>query len=172
MDSRLPKLVFVIMAAAAAVYFSSSYAKLPETVATHFSRNGTPGNWQPKSVLMWTLVAATVVPAVLIFGVPAIVRALPVAVVNVPNKDYWLSGDRAEQTQEFLAGWFGWFGCVVFLLMLYVFNFVVLWNLHPGDRRDADSLAWGIGGFGLFTVVWVLRLIVHFVRKPDGTARI
>jgi uncharacterized membrane protein len=167
-DSRLPKLIFVVLAAIAAVYFWSMYAQLPETVATHFSGTGTPGNWQPKSVLMWTLVAVSVIPAVLVFGVPAIVRALPAALVNIPNREYWLSGERAEQTQEFLAGWFGWFGCAVFLLMLWVFHFVVQWNLHPGDGRNADQLMWGVGAFGLFTAVWVLRLPLHFAGRPSS----
>jgi uncharacterized membrane protein len=165
MDSRLPKLIFVAMAAFAAVYFSSEYARLPEMVATHFSGNGTPGNWQPKNVLMWTLVVVTVIPTVLVFGVPAIVKALPAATVNLPNKQYWLSGERAAETQEFLAGWFGWFGCAAFLLMLWVFHFVVQWNLHPGDRLNADQLGWGVGAFAVFTVVWVLRLPLHFAQK-------
>lgn len=168
MDSRLPKLVFVVLAVIAAIYFSSWYAQLPETVATHFIGNGTPGNWQPKNVLMWTLVAVTVIPAVLVFGVPAILKAVPMATVNLPNKQYWLSEERAAQTQEFLAVWFAWFGCVVFLLMLWVFNFVIQWNLHPGDRPSAEKLEWGIGAFATFTVIWVLRLMVHFARKPDA----
>jgi len=171
MDSRLPKLLFVVMAAFAAVYFSSEYAKLPEMVATHFSGNGAPGNWQPKSVLMWTLVVMTAVPAVLVFGVPAIVKALPAATVNIPNKQYWLSEEHVAETQGFLAGWFAWFGCAVLLLMLYAFNFVVQWNLHLGDRPSADTLMWGIGAFATFTVMWVLRLMVHFAGKPEGTAK-
>lgn len=165
MDSRWPKLVFVALAVLAAVYFSSWYARLPETVATHFSGNGTPGNWQPKSMLMWTLVVVTVIPAVLVFGVPAIVKALPMATVNLPNKQYWLRGERAAPTQEFLAGWFGWFGCAVFSLTLWVFNFVMQWNLHPGDRRNADHLMWGVAAFAAFTVVWVLRLPLHFAGR-------
>ena len=172
MDSRLPKLFFVLMVVIAAIYFSALYPKLPEMVATHFSGNGTPGNWQPKSVLMWTLVAAMVIPAVLIFGMPVILKALPAAAVNIPNKQYWLSGEHAAETQEFLAGWFAWFGCAVLLLMLWVFNFVVQWNLHPGDRRDADSLVWGIGAFGAFTVVWVLRIALHFGQGSGGPAKI
>lgn len=165
MDSRLPKMLFVLIAAVATVYFSSLYGKLPEELATHFSGNGTPGNWQPKSVLMWTLVVVTVIPAVLVFGVPAIIKALPGAAVNIPNKQYWLSGERAAETQEFLAGWFGWFGCAVFLLTLWVFNYVMQWNLHPGDRQNSDSSMWGIGAFTVFMVVWMLRLPLHFARK-------
>jgi len=157
------------MAVIAAIYFSALYPKLPEMVATHFSGNGTPGNWQPKSVLMWTLVAAMVIPAVLIFGMPVILKALPAATVNIPNKQYWLSGEHAGETQEFLAGWFAWFGCAVLLLMLYVFNFVVQWNLHPGEQRSADGLAWLVYGFIGFTIVWVLRLMMHFARKPRAS---
>jgi uncharacterized membrane protein len=169
-DSRLPKLVFVMLAVVAAVYFSSLYGQLPEMVATHFSGNGTPGNWQPKSVLMWTLVAVTVIPAAFVFGVPAILRVLPAATVNLPNKQYWLSGDRAAETQEFLTGWFGWFGCAVFSLTLWVFNFVMQWNLHPGERRNADNIMWGVGALAAFTAAWVLRLMVHFAGQRSSSS--
>jgi hypothetical protein len=103
----------------------------------------------------------------LVFGVPAILRVLPAASVNIPNKQYWMSGERAAETQEFLAGWFAWFGCAVYFMILFVFHYVMQWNLHPEARPSGDSLMWGVYAFAAFTVVWVLRLPLHFTRKRD-----
>jgi uncharacterized membrane protein len=164
MDARLPKLLFVLMVVFAAVYFSSVYGKLPEVVATHFAASGRANGWQEKSGFLAGFVMLNVIPALLVFGVPAIVRALPPELVNVPNKQYWMSGERAGDTQAFLAGWFAWFGCAVYCMILYVFHYVMQFNLHPEARPSGDSLMWGIGTFGVFTVVWVLRIPFHFAR--------
>ena len=172
MDSRLPKLLYLVMAVFAAIYFSSLQAKLPEMVATHFSADGTPGNWQPKSGFLGTFVLVTVMPAVLVFGVSAIIKALPAQLVNLPNKEYWLSGERAAETREFLAAWFGWFGCAVYFVILFAMNYAAQSNLHPGERPSAETMMWVVYGFAAFTVLWVLRIPLHFARKPDATGRV
>jgi uncharacterized membrane protein len=170
MDSRLPKLVFVLMAVIAAVYFSSLYAKLPEVIATHFTANGTPGNWQPKSEFGRAFILVTVIPAVLVFGVPALIKVLPAQLVNLPNKQYWLNGDRAAETQEFLGAWFGWFGCAVYFMILLAMNYAAQANLHPGERPSSATMQWVVYAFAGFTVAWVLRLMARFARRPGSDA--
>jgi uncharacterized membrane protein len=167
-DARLPKLLFVLMVAFAAVYFSSVYAKLPEVVASHFNASGRANGWQPKTEFLTTFIVLNVIPTFLVFGVPAIIRVLPPVRLNVPNKQYWMSEERVGQMQNFLTGWFAWFGCAVYGMMLYVFHYVIQWNLHAGAQPSGDSLIWGIGVFGMFTVVWVLRVVLHFARKAAG----
>ena len=168
MDSRLPRVLYFVMVLLAAIYFSLLYAKLPEVVATHFSANGTPGNWQPKSGFLGMFVLMSVVPAVLVFGVPALIKALPPSLVNLLNKEYWLSEERADETQEFLGAWFGWFGCAVYFMILFAMNYAMQANLHPGERPSAETMMWMVYGFAGFTLVWVLRIPLHFVRKPGA----
>ena len=157
------------MAVFAGIYFSTLHAKLPAMVATHFSANGTPGNWQPKGGLLGIFVLMTAIPAVLVFGVPAIIKALPPSLVNLPNKAYWLSEERAAGTQEFLGAWFGWFGCAVYLMILFAWNYAMQANLHPGERPSAETMSWMVRGFAVFTVVWVARIPWHFARKASSS---
>jgi len=69
--SRLPKLVFVLLAVWAAFYFSSLYAQLPEVMASHFNARGVPNGWQTKSAFFSVLVGVSVLAAVIGFAILA-----------------------------------------------------------------------------------------------------
>lgn len=172
MDSRLPKLLFLLMAVFAAVYFSSMYAKLPEVVASHFDAYGNPNGWESKQVFLGFFVGATLIPVVLVFAVPAIIKAIPVDLINLPNKRYWLSAERATETLDFLTSRFAWFGCAVYGLMLFVFRYAVQSNLEPHDRPDPNSIWIALGLFATLATVWAVLLGLRFARTPDASAKL
>lgn len=154
------------MATLAAIYFSSVYPQLPETVAMHFNASGVADNYQPKSGFLDTLIAVTSAVAVLVFGVPAIIKILPAQLANLPNKQYWLSPERVADTQEFFSAWFAWFGCAVYFMAVFAFNYAVQFNLHPDNPPSPGRMIWMLSAFIAFTVFWVLRLPLHFARVP------
>lgn len=169
MDSRLPKLLFVVLALFAAVYFSSLYAKLPEVVASHFDAYGNPNGWASKQSFLVFFIGVSVIPAVLVFGVPAIIKGIPIDLINLPNKRYWLSPERSAQTLDFLASRFAWFGCAVYGLMLFVFHYAVQFNLHPQDRPDPNAMWMALGAFAGLAAIWTVSFVIHFGRMPDET---
>lgn len=172
MDSRLPKLLFVLLAVFAAVYFSSMYARLPEVVASHFDAYGNPNGWESKQVFLAFFIGVTLIPVVLVFVVPAIIKAIPVELINLPNKRYWLSPERSAETLDFLTSRFAWFGCAVYGLMLFVFRYAVQSNLQPHGRPDPNSIWMALGIFAALATVWAVLLGLHFARTPDASAKL
>lgn len=172
MDSRLPKLLFVTLAVFAAAYFYTVYDKLPEVVASHFDAYGNPNGWASKQAFLLFFIGVSAVPAALVFVVPAIFKALPVELMNLPNKRYWLSAERSAKTLDFLTSRFAWFGCAVYGLMLYVFDYAVRTNLHPEHRPDPNSMWIALIVFAAFAAVWSVLLALHFARTPDASVKL
>jgi uncharacterized membrane protein len=168
MDSRLPKLIFVLLVLLAAVHFSRLYPLLPDVVASHFGERGNPNGWQAKQIFFAFFVGVSVIATVFTFGIPALVRALPVQLFNLPNKQYWLTGQRREASLEFISGWFGWYGCAMFLLEWYVFEFAIQANLRPERVEHPERLLYVILAFLAFTIAWIARIVVHFSGPPEG----
>jgi len=169
--SSLPKLVFVLLAVGAALYFSSFYAQLPEVVASHFNRGGVANGWQTKSAFFGVLVAVSLLAAVVGFGIPRIIISLPMELINLPNKRYWLAPEHISDTMEFLKRFFAWFGCAVFTVILVTFDYAVQSNLHPDHRPDTAPMWYLLAGFLVFVVVSIARMSLRFGRVPQQNIR-
>jgi serine/threonine-protein kinase len=168
--SRLPKLVFVLLAVWAAFYFSSLYAQLPEVMASHFNARGVPNGWQTKSAFFSVLVGVSVLAAVIGFAIPRVISALPPEYVNLPNKGYWLAPEQRAETMDFLTGYFAWFGCTLFAVILISINFALQANLHPERRPDATPMFFVLASFLAFAIVGTIRMVKRFAPPPPDNS--
>ncbi|MFI5095180.1 MAG: DUF1648 domain-containing protein [Candidatus Acidiferrum sp.] len=165
-DSKLPKTIFIVLAVFAAIYFWSNYAQLPNIVASHFNARGVANGWQPKSVFFAFFVGAVAIAAFLTFGVLAIFSKMPIAMINLPHKEYWLAPERRAETLARLNGSFAWFGCAVLLVVTTAVNYAIRQNLHPGGTLGTLLLLCVLGGFLVFAVSFSIRMLTHFGRVP------
>jgi hypothetical protein len=170
-DSRLPRFIFGLLVLFAVVHFWRLYAQLPDVVAAHFDSGGTPNGWQTKSVFFAFFAGAVAIAAFLTFGIPAIFSKLPMSLINLPHREYWLAPERRAETLAFLDSSFAWFGCVVLLVVIDAVNYAIGRNLHPGAQLDPPVPIYVLGGFFAFTILWSIRLLTHFAQIPrDGLA--
>ena len=171
MDSRLSKLSFAMLAGYAAIHFASYYSQLPDVVASHFNALGVANGWQTKSAFFAVFVGVSVLAALIGFGIPRIISAMPPQLINLPNKDYWLAPDHLAETQTFLNNYFAWFGCAVFLVIILTFDYAIQSNLHPENRPDISGMWYILAGFLAFVAVWIIRLLTRFLRTPQEKLR-
>jgi len=136
------------------------YRDLPPTVASHFDARGNPNGWMSKE--MFVIVEA----AILIFVVgqfllvPFLVRRLPNSLINLPNREYWLSDEHREETLSIVGSYFEIFGAAILVFFIVVNQFVYQANV---SKTNLSSSMWFIVvGFLVFTLVWLIKLIREF----------
>jgi drug/metabolite transporter (DMT)-like permease len=113
----------------------------------------------------------SVLAAVVGFGIPRIITSLPPELINLPNKRYWLAPERRAETMDFLNGYFAWFGCALFAVILLTINFAIQANLHPDRRPDATSMWFVLSGFLLFAILGTVRMLKRFGPPPQQNIR-
>ncbi len=110
----------------------------------------------------------SVLAAAVGFGIPRIIATLPLQLINLPNKRYWLAPEHLAETMEFLGAYFAWFGCAVLLIMILTFDYAIQSNLHPSNRPDISRMWYLLAGFSAFIIVWIARMFMRFGRPPEG----
>ena len=172
MDSRPPKLLFVLLASFAAIYFWSIYNQLPDVVASHFDARGVANGWQTKSLFFEFFVGAVAIAAFLTFGIPAIFSRLPPQLINLPHKEYWLAPERRAETLARMNRTFAWFGCAVLVVVTTAVNYAIGQNLHPQGPAGTFLLLGVLLGFLVFAITSSVRMLTHFSRVPPGGAAV
>ena len=135
-NTRLPNSIFFALILVAAVQLNYYAQRLPEIVGSHFSTRGSASAWQTKFAFLSVELVIIVLAAIISFGVPRLIAAMPASAINLPNKDFWLSPERREETFYFLRTQMAWFGCALLAFLLYVMELVFRANLRTPPRRD------------------------------------
>jgi uncharacterized membrane protein len=165
--TRLPSSIFFLLVVLGAGQFAYYAPRIPEVLGSHFARGGFVNGWQTKAAFFSTELAMIVLATVVSFGIPRIIAAVPVSLINLPHKEYWLASERREDTLAYIRLWSAWFGCGLLAFMLFAMELVFRANLHSPPQFDNAAFAPALLAFVAFDTLLVIRLIVHFSRTPD-----
>jgi uncharacterized membrane protein len=157
-----PALVLVLFYACFLAFWAWSGPQLPERVATHFNGSGEPNGWMSRSTSQnFMLIFGLVFPLFVVL-LSSIVRFLPVSVINLPHREYWLAPERREETIDYLLWHSLWFACLSVCFVIGMQYSIVKANQQTPPHLDTSFLLRMAGLFLAGTVVWVLILIQRF----------
>lgn len=162
--TRLPNSVFFMLVVLGAVQLFYYMARLPDVLASHFGRTGSVNAWQTKTAFFALEIAMIVMATVVSFGIPRIMEAMPVSLINLPHKDFWFSPERRDQTLAYMRVWAAWLGCALLAFLLFVMELVFRANLQTPPRLNMAAFVPALLAFVAFDTIAVLRLILHFSR--------
>ena len=161
---RRPAFVLALLYGCFIACLIFSVPQLPERVATHFDGSGQANGWMSRSThlrfMAWFGVGFPLLVVVLCF----LVRYLPVHLINIPRRDYWLAAERRGETCAYLLRQSLWFACLELLFLLGIHFLIVQANRRP-EAQLSTPLILGLGGaFVAGTLIWSVNLIRHFRR--------
>jgi len=166
LNTRLPNSIFFALVALGAVQLSYYAPRIPEILGSHFSGGGFVNGWQTKAAFFGTELAMIILATVVSFGIPRIIAAAPVALINLPHKEYWLAPEQREGTLVYIRVWSAWFGCGLLTFLLFAMELVFRANLHTPPQFNNAAFIPALLVFVAFDTMLVLRLILYFSRTP------
>jgi hypothetical protein len=114
-------------------------------------------------VELTVIVVATIVS----FAVPRLITAMPASAINLPNKEFWLSPERREETFLFLRAQMARFGCVLLAFLLFVMELVFRANLQTPPRLNNAAFVPALVAFIVFSMSWTASFVVHFYKTES-----
>mgnify|MGYP000982640530 CR=1 FL=1 len=111
--TRTPTIIFLALCAGFLLYLFSSASQLPQCVASHFNAAGEANGWMSRSAyVIFTSVFGLCLP-LFIIGVFFTIRFMPVSIISLPNRDYWLAPERRVETNAYFMRQALWLACII-----------------------------------------------------------
>jgi uncharacterized membrane protein len=159
--SRILFILAILLCLVQAAYY---YPLLPDRVASHFGASGQPDAWSGKDTFLKIYLIAVAFIAILFSGMGFILRKTPSSLINLPNKDYWLSPERRQETLDLLSRQFFSFGSATLLLLLDIFH--QAFRVHLGKALTLEHPVASIVVYIGFSTFLSIGLIAKFKRRP------
>lgn len=143
------------------------YPILPDTVAIHFGFDGIANNWSNKLDFMFIIGGVMLFLTLVFFGLTLLIRKIPDSMINLPNKEYWLSPERRNSTLDAMVLFLNEIGSRTLLLLAVVFELTCRTNASSIQQLDSQTFLIVLGMY-LFGVVVPIVYFVKKFTKPEA----
>jgi hypothetical protein len=142
------------------------WARSPAVMASHFDVAGRPNGYLDRDAFFAIQLITTGLVALVCGAGGPLADRLPISVINLPHKDFWLAPLRRAATLERLGSALEVQGGATLLLLTLVFDLATAANFRP-DRRFAAGLFWpALLLYGVFLLAWSGLMLKTFARPP------
>ena len=157
---RPSRILLLLLLAAFGLRFGMQYADLPPVVASHFGVDGQPNGFMSKQVFLFFGLLPLGIAALIGLVVPRVTRAMPVNLINLPTREYWLAPERKDAALEYLGAFLEWLSAGMLLFFLFVYELVFRANAEHSGLANGPFLT----GLATFMVLMVLSLVALYRR--------
>jgi len=158
---RTPAMAMIALVAVAVAQFSHFAPRLPERIAVHFGAGGANG-WSDTRTFLITYGVVEAAIVVMALFVAMILERSPASAINIPNRDYWLAGERRRATVDYVTEQFLWMECLTLAFLIAVAQIVFKVNLRGGAPTLPQDFWVSIVAF-VAGIAWIcVRLATRF----------
>ncbi len=164
---RRDGLLLAVVLLGALGHLALYYPALPERVATQFDAAGNPNGWMSRDAFAWAMSLTYAFLGGCFLVLAHALPRFPNALINLPNREYWLTPPRRAAALARLGRSLVRFGAVNVVLVLVLVHQTIAVAL--GESETLRGFLPALGAYGLYTVFWCVGLIRAFRRPPAGT---
>ncbi len=158
-------LILIILVVVGLVMLVTQLPDLPDRVATHFDAAGRPNGFMSRQGHFATMVAVLVGTPIFFAVLSVLIRVLPVSLINIPYRSYWLAPERRAETLR-VVELFVWIMAVCTeLFMIGMQQLVYRANVEHGRLSSTGFLVL-VGSYLVVTLGGSVCLLVRFWRPP------
>ena len=159
----LVSLICLTVFAVVFIVYTTRY--LPDSVATHFGAGNQANGWMSRAGYLLFMLAFLIGVSVLVsFIVGTLPRKFP-HWTNIPNRDYWLSPARQEESLRYFSAHGKRLGCLIVMMMLGMHYVILKANHIQPPALPGPNFSAVLFGFALALLWWIVRLYRRFPKK-------
>ncbi|MCH2182721.1 MAG: DUF1648 domain-containing protein [Mariniblastus sp.] len=156
--------LLVVSIVSAAVLVLWWWPRLPAEIPMHFDQNMVPDNVVSAAEFVWTYLLIQLGCLVVFVGLAVGVRYLPVSLINLPHREYWLSGERRTETLNWISGMLLLIASAELWLVMGLCQMSVQYAL--GNVSDLGPSLWVMIGLFLALCAGLVIYLLFRFRKP------
>jgi hypothetical protein len=151
----------VLCLAQAAFYFR----RLPHLAVSHFNAQGMPDGFMDRSFLVGLYVGVELLIAAAFLLPGFAFSRVPASLLNLPNKDHWMTPERREETLDWVSGGMMWMGTATLILLFDIFGQMLAVNLGAASELSHPEASMGV--YFVFSALWMGAFWRRFARTPS-----
>lgn len=158
--------MLVVTALIAIVQITFWFNQLPDPMPSHFNGAGKVDGTMSKSGFMVMNVG---LQAMFLIGFPLLsmlMKRMPDSMLNIPNKEYWLTPDRREQTLDTNGQFLNTIGWLSGWLMISLFHLTA--QVAVGTRNTINPEFYFVLGIFLVAVLGGCGRLYWIFRIPNN----
>lgn len=163
---KAARISVAVIVALAVARSAAVFDRLPLRMASHFNAAGHADGSMPRDQFFMIFAIVSLGAVAMPLGLASLCRVLPMGVLNVPHREYWLTPERIGLVQAKVAAFGSWFAVSTSALLYAVLESVLEANLRRG-ALDVLVIPVSLTCFALFgagLLVWFVRAF----RLPDA----
>ncbi len=164
MNKRISFYLFLITTSFAIAISILYYPKLPQTIASHYGLNGKADGWMSKEWFVVFQISLSLFFFALFTLISYFIPRFNNSLINLPNKDYWLTGNRREESLSKISTLLYLIGSSVNIF--FVLIFMEVYSANMDKTYKIGSAVWFYLVFFIsLTGILVIKHIQYFNNK-------
>ena len=137
------------------------YPLLPETVAIHFNARGFADDFTSKENYLFFQIGLMLFAWFFAKVNAFLINSLPISLINMPHREYWLAEDRRDATFKILQNYFDWLSTA----MLAFFIGLNQLSTEANFREPivlSGNFWFVLAAFLIFIAAWMYKFVGRF----------